>query len=376
MASSRSGIDSKVSLLADDVNLMMRMQVDEDQDVYIGGETLQEDLQTRDELKAYITTNTGVLTLPHSPRNTIITAKYVTSTDHQHWTNIIVDEKFIEEREEVYKKRTARVKQVCDKLAGRVSYGSVTAAPLHRLRWLTSHKMIMCFNAKVGTTTWTKYMMEAAFPGHLNNASNWHYTAQALLKPPFRRASNKALALMGKFDKVMLVRHPFARLVSAYIDKVATGKFANLCRHIVNKYRPDNSPLTTRQPSFKEFVQYLVETIPARGVIRNKKAYITDRHWRHYYANCAVCDIHYNVIGTMETMTEDTRYMVHKYRLGVSDHLWMNHLSTTSEEAALRLFQTVPETLTMKLYQRYQVDFLMFGYDVQPYLPSLPHSPS
>nr|XP_045584114.1 uncharacterized protein LOC123746555 isoform X3 [Procambarus clarkii] len=209
--------------------------------------------------------------------------------------NDSVDEAFIKAREKVYEERRARVSKVCHDLAGTVSYGSVAAAPLTRLRWLPSHNLVMCFNAKVGTTTWTKYLLEAGFPGLLEKATNWHYAAYTHLKPPHPRTSSKdTLALMEEFGPVMLVRHPFVRLVSAYFDKVATG--------------------------------YL------------------------------------------------RRYILHKYQLGdASDDWWMNrHTSSSSLHTAIQLFQRVPRELTLALYERYRVDFLMFGYDLAPYLSTTP----
>nr|XP_045584105.1 carbohydrate sulfotransferase 11-like isoform X2 [Procambarus clarkii] len=288
--------------------------------------------------------------------------------------NDSVDEAFIKAREKVYEERRARVSKVCHDLAGTVSYGSVAAAPLTRLRWLPSHNLVMCFNAKVGTTTWTKYLLEAGFPGLLEKATNWHYAAYTHLKPPHPRTSKDTLALMEEFGPVMLVRHPFVRLVSAYFDKVATGYLRRICSLVIKKYRAHNSGLPAGKPSFEEFLRFLVEVTPAEDDIWAKRRTMTDRHWFPYYANCAPCDIHYDVIGTMETVKDDTRYILHKYQLGdASDDWWMNrHTSSSSLHTAIQLFQRVPRELTLALYERYRVDFLMFGYDLAPYLSTTP----
>ena len=44
-----------------------------------------------------------------------------------------------------------------------------------------------------------------------------------------------------------------------------------------------------------------------------KRDHRQDRHWFHYYANCAPCDITYDIVATMETIHEDTRWV----------HLWV-----------------------------------------------------
>ncbi|XP_064117805.1 carbohydrate sulfotransferase 11-like [Macrobrachium nipponense] len=227
----------------------------------------------------------------------------------------------------------------------------------------------MCFNAKVGTSTWTQYLMEVGYPGLLKNVSHWHYTAERLLKPPHKRGSDTSLSLMKEYTKIILVRDPFARIVSAYLDKIARMRFASLCRFIIKKYRKETSELNQRQPSFEEFVLFLVEHTPRADDIRAKRDHRSDRHWFHYYANCAPCDIPYDIVATMESVHEDTRYIMEKYQLGLKDTVWNNHQAKrSSEEMAIKLFQEIPRNLTLELYQRYRVDFLMFGYSVEKYL--------
>ncbi|XP_047496515.1 carbohydrate sulfotransferase 11-like [Penaeus chinensis] len=252
---------------------------------------------------------------------------------------------------------------------GRRVLRAIDHCPLKRLRWLVSRNLLMCFNAKVGTSTWTQYLMEAGFPGVLKNSTHWHYTAERYLKPPQKRYSSAVKDLMKKFGKVVIVRDPFARIVSAYLDKIATRSFAKLSRYIIKNYRVTPRNNATRQPTFEEFVKFLVEHTSSSDSVWKKLEMRTDRHWFPYYANCFPCDIDYDVIATMETIHEDTRYIMQKYRLGLSDNIWGNHrTSTSSEEKALALFKTIPRNLTMALYQRYRIDFLMFGYSVEKYL--------
>lgn len=276
---------------------------------------------------------------------------------------------FFAEREKVYKERRERVQQVCQDLQGSGSYGSIDHCPLKRLRWLVSHRLLMCFNAKVGTSTWTQYLMEAGFPGVLKNSTHWHYTAERYLKPPYKRYSSAAKEMLKDFGKVVIVRDPFARIVSAYLDKIATRSFAKLSRYIIRNYRTTPSANATRAPSFEEFVRFLVEQTSSSDGVWKKLETRTDRHWFPYYANCFPCDLDYDVIATMETIHEDTRYIMQKYKLGLSDTIWGNHrASTSSEEKALTLFKDLPRSLTLALYQRNRVDFHMFGYSVDKYL--------
>lgn len=49
----------------------------------------------------------------------------------------------------MYEERQKRVREVCKLLGDAGSYGSLKRTPLGRMRWLTSHRLVMCFNAKV-----------------------------------------------------------------------------------------------------------------------------------------------------------------------------------------------------------------------------------
>ncbi|XP_050731575.1 carbohydrate sulfotransferase 10-like [Eriocheir sinensis] len=264
-----------------------------------------------------------------------------------------VDESFMREREKVYQERRQRVQAVCKQLGATGSYGSVRRAPLHRLRWLSSHRLVMCFNAKVGTTTWTQYLLERKDPSLLKRTQNWHNTAKRVLKPPYERDSPEALAMMNDFGKIMIVRHPFVRLVSAYLDKMRGTEFLGLRRRIVAQFRsvssssnsssPSNSSSSTSplHPTFVEFVRFLIaKTPPGDDVTTKRLRGSKNVHWAPFHVNCAPCDIDYDVILNMETINEDTRYVSERFRLGLQEGVWKNRAKTNSTEVtALGLFK-------------------------------------
>ncbi|CAL4171126.1 unnamed protein product [Meganyctiphanes norvegica] len=276
----------------------------------------------------------------------------------------------LEDRNKVYLERAQLVSKHCHALGDQGSYGELSKSPLHRLRWLTSRKLVMCFNAKVGTSSWLQYLMDTGYPGILNASRNWHGTAERYLKPSTGRTSPEAIQQLQEFDRIILVRDPFARIASAYRDKIRRRKMPGLNRHIVSSYRRLEDKSKGDLPTFEEFVRYLVDHTPTDDSIAEKRSHRTDRHWFHYYANCAICDIHYNIIAKMETIQEDTRYIKDKFNLVIPDLTWNNHHGTnsSSEEAAVQLFRDLPGDLTKALYIRYRMDFLMFNYTLDKYL--------
>ncbi|XP_045109642.1 carbohydrate sulfotransferase 8-like isoform X2 [Portunus trituberculatus] len=220
-----------------------------------------------------------------------------------------VDEAFLREREKVYSKRQLLVEETCKKLGPNVTYRSLKNVPLRRLRWLNARHLIMCVNAKVGTSSWSHYLIDVAKPGLSSKMRDMHPAAVRYLVPPFSRKSPESLNLINEYKKIMIVRHPFARVVSAYLNKIVGGRghWFRLSRKIIKKYRPQSSSLTSEISSFEEFVKYLVEDIPINDDIQRKYHNTQDIHWMPFYANCAPCNIHYDAILNMESIGDDTR---------------------------------------------------------------------
>ena len=108
----------------------------------------------------------------------------------------------------------------------------------------------------------------------------------------------------------MVVRHPFERIMSAYVDKLEDYDrdlryrggyyYAMYGADIVNTYRnkykqsdPGNPLFDRKEPSFVEFVNYLLDTPVERY----------DEHWRPQYILCPPCHFNFDVIVKMETFT-------------------------------------------------------------------------
>ncbi|XP_076054669.1 carbohydrate sulfotransferase 11-like [Oratosquilla oratoria] len=278
-------------------------------------------------------------------------------------------ETFLRRKEKEYEQRARLVRRVCEEGGEVLRYGSYSKMRLNRLRWLNARELIMCFNAKVGTSTWMNLLMDvAAPPDIMKNSSNHHRTAELHLVPPYPRKSQQAFDLMDKYSKIMIVRDPFARIVSAYRNKIAGSEslYVRVRRKILNLFRDPSSNNTDSTPTFEEFVKFLILTTTASDNIQTKK--MVDRHWFPYYANCGVCDLNYTIIGKIETASEDIRYISTRFNLVSRKPEMKNRSPTSSDEEAISYFKDLPLNLKNDLYERYRVDFRLFGYNVSKYL--------
>lgn len=182
--------------------------------------------------------------------------------------------------------------------------------------------------------------------------------------------------------KFMIVRHPFERIVSAYRDKLENiniGQkdgvqyfYEKYGKKIVSKYRksnngtrrfklphlddrPDIPPPEGIEPTFDEFVQYLIDT----DLVQH-----SDDHWMPYYLFCTPCYINYDVIAKFETLERDQMYILKKLGLEQKIAPKWKHLTKGKKTAdiARKYMKSISRDKILKLAKKYEVDFEMYGY--------------
>eukprot|EP00092_Neocalanus_flemingeri_P032094 GFUD01034882.1.p1 GENE.GFUD01034882.1~~GFUD01034882.1.p1 ORF type:complete len:436 (-),score=99.92 GFUD01034882.1:116-1423(-) len=193
-----------------------------------------------------------------------------------------------------------------------------------------------------------------------------------------------------QFKGMLVVRHPFDRLVSAYRDKLERCHAYNNCasdsdwyyktygKKIVKKYRkgaelrfgPDyfskennfGSPIpllsswrSRSLPSWWEFVQYILHTSPSSY----------DEHWKPASLYCSVCSFPYNYILHFENIQQEEKFFAQE--MSASDLIhprWENRNDEglAKEEILGKYFNMLDDKDITALYKIYEDDFKMFGY--------------
>ncbi|CAF4730384.1 unnamed protein product, partial [Rotaria sp. Silwood2] len=186
------------------------------------------------------------------------------------------------------------------------------------------------------------------------------------------------------FTRVIFVRHPFERLASAYVDKIALLKHGSMssmdtirlaiCRkyssfyltkakkgfyrthkHISKKMK---EPCQKIIPKFEHFIRYIMSS-----GIRN------DVHWQPYSKLCHVCLFKYNFIGKYETITEDLQRLRSYLGLKSINPNNKNYFKTgkTIEYYKL-LYSNLTDELICDLKYFYEDDLKLFNYRLEDYL--------
>ena len=94
----------------------------------------------------------------------------------------------------------------------------------------------------------------------------------------------------------------------------------------------------------------------------------TDPHLHPFWNECNYCNLNYEVIGKMETFTNDSNYIMAK--TGMRPSIEQEHISSggSTSDLAKVYFANIPNKLTKKLQQLYKIDFEMFNYNIQDFL--------
>lgn len=168
----------------------------------------------------------------------------------------------------------------------------------------------------------------------------------------------------------LFVRHPFERLLSAFRDKLedptVQGKKFNeyyynkYGRRIVMHFRREKiTGPSFKYPRFHEFLEFLLS--------RDLRYY--DEHWAPYFMGCSPCHIPYNFIGHFETLYWDMHLLANQTKLVKQwDDPTDYFQSSTYMEVSKKYYSLVDRDILRKVYQRYKLDFDMFGYSPDEYI--------
>ncbi|KAK7026750.1 hypothetical protein SK128_003066 [Halocaridina rubra] len=175
----------------------------------------------------------------------------------------------------------------------------------------------------------------------------------------------------AEVTKLLSVRDPISRLVSAYINRFANGRYevpSNASYSFMRKaLKVEGKSLRWREPAQVNFTQFL-------NLILNEKRKNVAKmnyHWRPQSMTCDTCSLPYDHIIHLETMSDDLHYLIQK--LGIHE-LKENLRVNSSHQKKINYedyFREVPLDVTRQIVDLYRDDFALFGYDVPLFLRKL-----
>ncbi|XP_018594466.1 carbohydrate sulfotransferase 8-like isoform X1 [Scleropages formosus] len=264
----------------------------------------------------------------------------------------------------VQQDRKQLMKEVCAKYKSQ-STRTVTPQHVSRIFVEDRHKLLYCEVPKVGCSNWKRVLMvlggSAASTQEIPHEAVHYGNHLKRLDSFDRRGIARRL---DTYTKVLFVREPFERLVSAFRDKFEspnTYYHPVFGRPIISRYRANASQAALRTGTgvtFKEFMQYLLDVHRPVGM---------DIHWEHVNQLCSPCLLRYDFIGRFETMEEDANFLLR--RAGAPSNLTFPvfkdrnpHAERTSARITQRYFAQLNASERQRAYDFYYMDYLMFNY--------------
>ena len=306
-----------------------------------------------------------------------------------------------------YREINKRIRRTC-KNFGNPRRAHINKTPRHD----SHHKLAACTNAKVASSSWWKHFV-FLLPRHAKEKIKKRHNATIpfIYENFFRITKNQSSEMqknllrpehLNKFLKeneyltFTFVRHPFERLVSAYKDLSSiipkdgrnphfigrmeefhwrNGKMVNGSVGYEHLYDKDPSFEAFAKLVLEEYKSYCLSKLGNIGPRFQGKMYESNcefeinPHWRPYSSSCSMCHIKYDVIGQLETFNEDMRYIIQKSKIEIKDAYIATHSTKQSTKMLTKkYFSRLDSKIASELYQMFQMDFEMFGYDVNSYI--------
>ncbi|XP_074653567.1 carbohydrate sulfotransferase 10-like [Tubulanus polymorphus] len=225
------------------------------------------------------------------------------------------------------------------------------------------HKILYCEIPKVGTSIWRYTLLHTtgklrttnlSLINNLDTKQSIYLTSLDLIRPLSSYSQDEKTERLKTYFKFLFVRHPFERLLSAYLDKIVRKYdkgYADLEPMIIRSARNDVKP--GDRATFKEFAEFIL------------LHYVDDIHWASYERLCRPCDIAYSFIGKYgDTVENDFKLVQNRFHLEPELAKTATLPHTYSSEKLNKYYKDLPQKLIDDLYEEYKADFILFDYDL------------
>ncbi|ELU02652.1 hypothetical protein CAPTEDRAFT_199624 [Capitella teleta] len=195
------------------------------------------------------------------------------------------------------------------------------------------HRILLCALPKTGTSSWKYFLMRfASGDDHMKVNISMHNDRNIRKHGILPIRHGRLRHEYFSYYKILQVRHPFTRLISAYKDKVFG--------HPAGDYRLCKLLVEGLVPTWVQFAES----------VANRNSSCMNRHWMPYVEVCPVCDMEFDAVIKLETISTDIDdFFKSAGEPGKTTEDYMNEL---------------PEDVLSKLKIMFKSDMELFGYEI------------
>ncbi len=183
-------------------------------------------------------------------------------------------------------------------------------------------------------------------------------------------------SILNNYFKFLVVRHPFDRLLSTYVDKVEYernhSQVLNLFLTLANNIRKafnDSSKKLFKETKGRRRV-FLANTQEFFYLVANYyDSWFRDVHWGAFYDLCQPCVIHYDAVVRLETVNQDVSGILDKLQYGVNSTGKLPVTNTLRYKQGFnfydkvnKAFRGIPPGIVRGVMRVYHKDFELYGY--------------
>ena len=236
------------------------------------------------------------------------------------------------------------------------------------------HKIIFCSIPKCGSKSFKHYLGKISRSDFFRSWSvnmKIYYNVTGLRQFNDLSEFEKDKAWKSYF-KFMVVRHPFDRLRSVWLHKMAEAGSSQVLKGmetIADDHLRQLDPSRNRTFDYK--YEYLKFELFLELVYQKWDAGFRNAHWISYYEHCQPCHVHYDHVFRLETLDTDVEVMYqHLLRLDASEPIHrITHDNKVRPENGIEklkqiktLYENIDTKMTQGLVDVYKRDFCLFGY--------------
>ncbi len=227
------------------------------------------------------------------------------------------------------------------------------------------HQVLYCAITKTGCTSF-KTMIANQTQRVQKNQDVRVQRASGLrsigLKYLIEFSMREILLRLKSYTKIIVVRHPFDRLMSAYNDKFVVKNFSMKYQSAIGDILGHaRRPKLGQRISFEDFIQLVVKG-------RENRKFI-NKHWATYTDLCHPCLVKYDHIFKLETFSTDSRTALSLFLNEGQNSISMPHIHVTDKRpveeklsSVTHRFKQFSEKLVQAVMAIYAADFKLFGY--------------
>lgn len=269
--------------------------------------------------------------------------------------------------------RQEHIQQACHHLAPNYTIEDLNSHQLEHILVDYKHKLLYCYVPKVACTNWKRIFMILSDKWNTTDVLSIPATlahSPGMFPSLANVSKEERLNLIENFNKLIFVRHPFERLLSAYRNKLEgdspSARYfqTRVGKRIIKSFRKNSTAESLQHGNdvtFEEFARFL--TTP-NGELADV---VVNEHWKAITKLCHPCAVKYTLVGKYETLLDDSILALHMVN---ATHVPFPRDTRTSGTAQKlkKYFNPLPLSLIKKLYKIYEYDFKIFNYSLEDIL--------